>query len=77
MRSFIFFLPLQSLGVAAVAEHEAVASEFRIGAIIPTLTTAKTRWKFSRELVFLLPIDELRASGVCAITVVCPYFRSV
>lgn len=27
------------------------SSQFRIGAIIPTLTTAKTRWKFARELV--------------------------
>jgi len=52
MQLFLFrFLPLQSLGVAAVDRHKAVANQFRIAALLPTLTTANTKWKFARELV--------------------------
>ena len=56
MRLFflIRFLPLQSLGVAAVDKHRIVDNRFRIAALLPTLTTANTKWKFSRELVFIL-----------------------
>jgi len=53
MRLLLLFLFLQPFPVSAVVGREIVANQFRIGAIIPTLTTARTRWKFARELVGL------------------------
>jgi len=70
MRLFLRFLPLHSLGVAAVARHKTVANRFRIAAILPTLTTTGTKWKFARELVFisflLLQSPTTAACGVVA-----------
>jgi len=54
MHPFIYLLALQPLAIAVVAKRKIVANQFHIGAIIPTLTTAKTRWKFARERVMIL-----------------------
>jgi len=50
---FLHFLPLHSPGVAAVARHETIADRFQIAALLPTLTTGGTKWKFARELVVI------------------------